>query len=67
MELSAHKKFINALRSPMKKYNRITREKQRQKTGPPYVSASTSEMENDLMRELEAKFDELFGPLDDES
>lgn len=67
MELSAHKKFINVLRSPVKKYNRITHETRRQKARPQYVSASTSDAENDLMHELEATFNELFGPLDNET
>lgn len=66
MELSAHKKFINVLRSPVKKYHRITHKTQRQETEARYVSASTSENVNDLMRELESTFNELFDSLDDE-
>lgn len=64
MEMSSHQKFINELRSPVVRYNQMMR--QRQNTAAPQSAASVSEEESELMRELEAKFDELFGPIDDD-
>lgn len=63
MEMSSHQKFINELRSPVVRYNRMMQ--QRRNTAAPQSAASVSEEESELMRELEARFDELFGPIDD--
>lgn len=66
MKMSSHQKFINELRSPVARYNHMMQQRKRQKTTAPQSSASVSEEESEIMRELEAKFDELFGPIDDD-
>ena len=66
MELSSHQKLINELRSPVERYIRMMQEQQRQKKDELQSAASVSEEESELMRELETKFDELFGPLNDD-
>lgn len=65
MKMSPHQKFINELRAPVIRYNRMMQQRKRQKTTAPHSFVSESEDER-VMRELEAKFEDLFGPIDDD-
>lgn len=66
MKMSRHQKFINELRAPVIRYNHMMQQRRHQKTTAPQSTASVSGEDSELMRELEAKFDELFGPIDDD-
>lgn len=65
--MTAHKKFLNELSNPVKKYERKMKVQQRKKVNIQQ-SEGVSTIDNDeLMKELEAKlFDELFGFVDDD-
>lgn len=65
--MTAHKKFLNELSNPVKKYERKMKAQQQKKVNIQQ-SAGVSTIDNDeLMKELEAKlFDELFGFVDDD-
>lgn len=65
MKMSPHQKFINELRAPVIRYNRMMQQQKRQKAASLKSSATESE-EDRLMRELKAKYEDLFGPLDDD-
>lgn len=59
--MKSHMDFVNELRAPVKAYRRKERERQRKKAA---LNGSATTIEtDDLMKELEAKFDELFGPV----
>ena len=64
MKMSAHKKFINELRFPMKRYEKIIHEIKRRKTEAQCAPALKEE--NDLRRKLESKFADLFGTIDED-
>ena len=64
--MNAHKRFLNELRAPVKKYNRKMNDQRRIKTAMPQAESSSAMDSDELMKELEAKFDELFGTADDE-
>ena len=56
--LTAHEKFLKELRAPMRRYeNSLLNKKTTKKTR----SRLTPDEEIELARELEKKFDELFG------
>ena len=56
--LTAHEKFLKELRAPMRRYeNSLLKKKTTKKTR----SRLTPDEEIELARELEKKFDELFG------
>ena len=52
--------------APVKKYNRKMNDQRRRKTAMPQAESSSAMDSDELMKELEAKFDELFGTADDE-
>lgn len=64
--MNAHKKFLSELRAPVRKYNRKMNDQRRKKAAIPKTETASSMDSDDLMKELEAKFDELFGTADDE-
>lgn len=64
--MNAHKRFLNELRAPMKRYNRKMNDQRRRKAAMPQAESSSAMDSDELMKELEAKFDELFGTADDE-
>ncbi len=64
--MTAHKKFLNELRSPVKKYERKISEQQRKKANIRQSYGTSDLRNNERMKELEAKFEELFGFTDDD-
>lgn len=66
MEMSSHQKFINELRSPVKRYTQMMKNRQSRKSNALQSDASAPEEEAELIRGLEAKFEELFGPLNND-
>lgn len=59
--MKSHMDFVNELRAPVRAYRRKERELQRKKA--VLNGAATTVETDDLAKELEAKFDELFGPI----
>lgn len=59
--MKSHMDFVNELRAPVGAYRRKERELQRKKA--VLNGAATTVETDDLAKELEAKFDELFGPI----
>ena len=59
---SKHQKFLEEIRAPL-------RPKETKCTRPPSLSdrRDNTELEDELRRELEKKFDELFGTLSDDN
>lgn len=64
--MNAHKKFLSELRAPVRKYNRKLNDQRRRKAAMPKSETEFTMDSDDLMKELEAKFEELFGTTDDE-
>lgn len=64
--MNAHKRFLDELRTPVRKYNRKMNDWRRRKADMPQTAGTSAINKDELMKELEAKFDELFGPEDDE-
>lgn len=63
--MTTHRKFLNELRVPVRNYNKKMRRQHQRKTDMPQAEDTSIVDKDELMRELEAKFDELFGS-DDE-
>lgn len=65
MAMSPHKKFANELRTPVREFEQIRNEPYQRKKSTHHASSPSRDEKNDLMNELEALFDELFGSLDE--
>ena len=59
--IAKHKEFAEAMRSIMR-----NNEAEQKKTEPKHVEEETDEETRSLQELLEAKFDELFGPIEDD-
>lgn len=59
--IDKHKEFAEAMRSIMR-----NNEAEQKKTEPKSVDEETDEETRTLQELLEGKFDELFGPIDDD-
>ena len=65
--MNAHKRFLNELRAPMKRYNRKMNDQRRRKAAMPQAESSSAMYSDvELMKEIEVKLDELLGTADDE-
>lgn len=59
--IDKHKEFAEAMRNIMR-----SNEAEQKKTEPKHVDEETDEETRSLQELLEAKFDELFGPIEDD-
>ena len=63
--MTAHEDFIKELRAPIVRYHRKLKSEQRRKTKKSYSAGSSAKANLKIMKELEDKFEELFGGCDD--
>lgn len=61
-KMSAHEKFVEKLRKPVRDYEAKLERKRHSRQIPEDMVAD----DEDIQRELELKFDELFGKIDDD-
>lgn len=64
--MSAHEAFVKELRTPYRRYIRKLKAEQCRKIKKPLLSNVSPEAHAEIMKELEAKYDELFGTSDDD-
>lgn len=63
---AAHDRFVRSLQEPLRRFSedrKALERLNRRAQNPP--AGSDPELEEAIRRELEAKFNELFGPIDD--
>ena len=66
MKISSHQKFVNELQAPIRRYERAQRKQQKRESDIAQGASPTIDDVTDLMRQIEEKFDEIFGSEDEE-
>lgn len=64
--MTRHEIFVKELRTPVVTYIRKQKAELRRKAKKSQSSNSSFEIDDEIMKELEDKFDELFGTSDDD-